>query len=125
MENTEKLFPEKLIRISEDAYMLTSEYCGFGASALLYENSSLKALSERTGKNVLIFPCSINTCFIVLVDDDIVRETDIYKDEVSNYFMEMDEPVLNTQVMMYSNKEKKLLYSDELTVEPRRRKATR
>ena len=39
--------------------------------------------------------------------------------------MEMDEPVLNTQVMMYSNKEKKLLYSDELTVEPRRRKATR
>lgn len=125
MENTEKLFPEKLIRISEDAYMLTSEYCGFGSSALLYSNSSIKELSERTGKNVLIFPCSINTCFIVLVDDDIVRETDIYQDEVANYFTEMNEPILNTQVMMYSNKEKKLLYSEDFLFKPRNKRRPR
>lgn len=117
MKNTSKLFPEKLVRISDDAYMLTSEYCCFGSSVLLYESNSVKELSERTGKNVLIFPCSINTCFILLVDEDVVREADIYKDEISQFFMDMDEPVLNTSVIMYSNKEKKLLYGDDVIVE--------
>lgn len=109
MENTERLFPEKLVRISEDAYLLTSEYSCFGSSAILYEHSSIKELADRSGKNVLIFPCSINTCFVLLVDEDVVREADMYKDNISQFFIDMDEPVLNTQVMMYSNKEKKLL----------------
>lgn len=117
MINTEKLFPEKLVRISDDAYLLTSEYCCFGSSALLYQTSSVKELSERSGKNVLIFPCSINTCFILLVDEDVVREADIYKDEISNFCLEMDEPVLNTQIMMYSNREKKLLYGDDVIID--------
>lgn len=117
MKNTSKLFPERLVRISDDAYMLTSEYCCFGSSVLLYESNSVKELSERTGKNVLIFPCSINTCFILLVDEDVVRAADIYKDEISQFFMDMDEPVLNTSVIMYSNKEKKLLYGDDVIVE--------
>lgn len=116
MINTEKLFPEKLVRISDDAYLLTSEYCCFGSSTLLYQTSSVKELAERSGKNVLIFPCSINTCFILLVDGDVVREADIYKDEISDFFLEMDEPVLNTQVMMYSNREKKLLYGDGILI---------
>lgn len=127
MKNTSKLFPERLVRISDDAYMLTSEYCCFGSSVLLYESNSVKELSERTGKNVLIFPCSINTCFILLVDEDVVREADIYKDEISQFFMDMDEPVLNTSVIMYSNKEKKLLYGDDVIVEEKvhRRKTAR
>ena len=116
MKNTERLFPEKLVRISDDAYMLTSKYCSFGSSAILYENSSIKELSERKGKNVLIFPCSINTCFVLLVDEDVVREADVYKDEITQFFLDMDEPVLNTQLIMYSNKEKKLLYGDDVVI---------
>ena len=117
MENTERLFPEKLVRISEDAYLLTSEYSCFGSSAILYEHSSIKELADRSGKNVLIFPCSINTCFVLLVDEDVVREADMYKDNISQFFIDMDEPVLNTQVMMYSNKEKKLLFGDDVVIE--------
>lgn len=122
MENTEKLIPEKLVRISEDTYMITSEYNCFGSSTLLYEHSSIKELAERSGKNVLIFPCSINTCFAVLVDEDVVREADMYKDNISQYFIDMDEPVLNTQVMMYSSKEKKLLFGDDVVVDSKTRK---
>lgn len=117
MENTENLFPEKLVRISEDAYLLTSEYSSFGSSALLYEHSSVKELSERTGKNVLIFPCSVNTCFVLLVDEDVVREADMYKDNISQFFADMDEPVLDTHVMMYSNKEKTLLFGDDVIID--------
>ena len=61
--------------------------------------------------------CSINTCFVLLVDEDVVREADMYKDNISQFFMDMDEPVLNTQVMMYSNKEKKLLFGDDVVIE--------
>lgn len=112
--NTEKLFPEKLVRLSEDAYMLTSQNCCFGSNALLYKNSAIKELAERTNKNILIFPCSINTSFILLVDEDVVRAADIYSDEISQYYAEMGEPVLNTQVMMYSCKEKKLLFGEDV-----------
>lgn len=66
---------------------------------------------------MLIFPCSINTCFVLLVDEDVVREADMYKDNISQFFIDMDEPVLNTQVMMYSNKEKKLLFGDDVVIE--------
>ena len=126
MENTERLFPEKLVRISEDAYLLTSEYSCFGSSAILYEHSSIKELDDRSGKNVLIFPCSINTCFVLLVDEDVVREADMYKDNISQFFIDMDEPVLNTQVMMYSNKEKTLLFGDDVIIdESKSKKAVR
>lgn len=113
-KNTPRIFPEKLIRISEDCYMLTNENYSFGASVIMYENNSINELSERTGKNVVIIPYSINSVFLVLVDDVSVLDLENYNNELLSVSNEFGETALNSEIVMYSGTTKKLLFGREM-----------
>lgn len=114
-KNTEELFPEKLIKITDDCYMMTSEKYQFGASLLIYESSCIKELAERTGKNIIIVPFSINSVILLLTDENI-REINLddYKNQIISASKKFGEIPLNKEAILYSNLDKKLLFNKDL-----------
>lgn len=60
-------------------YMLSNRERIFGASALLY-SKSLKSLTQRLNKNLIILPSSVHE--VLLIPDDGITERDFFKDMV-------------------------------------------
>lgn len=122
-KNTEQMLPVKLSGLNtlvnqmmgdlgisipledNDAYILTNQYCYYGAATLLYKGT-LEMIYEELGTDYYILPTCVHEALVIpKLDSDDIEEVDKMREEIILDLLSenMQEDILSRKLFYYEN----------------------
>lgn len=107
-ENTEWMFPAKLVKLNGSLYMMTNSVKIHGAATMLYKNE-VRRLANKLRQNLYIIPSSIHEIMIVPAKSGDIKHLIQMLEECNRLYV-AERDVLSNTVYLYHRKR------DEITM---------
>ena len=106
-ENTNRLFPATVEKLSFDQMYVSNEIGKYGATCVFLPNGPIAELSEKMGKDIVIYPSSKDGLIIEPLENNSKEHLDEIVNDMREYAKEHE--VLSDMPLLYSFEEKKLI----------------